>query len=85
MLHEEVEETEGRDEGADDAVGGRQRKDQQHPARDFKRDLKWWHNKQKQLTDPTRNIQQNAEEQFIKLNLWPRDTQKPCPFRKGHT
>ena len=40
MLHEEVEETEGRDEGADDAVGGRQRKDQQHPARDFRKDLK---------------------------------------------
>ena len=40
MLHEEIEEAEGRDEGADDAVGGRQRKDQQHPARDFKRDLK---------------------------------------------
>jgi hypothetical protein len=37
MLHEEVEETEGRDEGADDAVGGRQREDQQHPARDFKK------------------------------------------------
>jgi hypothetical protein len=37
MLHEEVQETEGGDERTDDAVGGRQREDQQHPARDLKR------------------------------------------------
>ena len=32
MLHEEVEESKGRNEGTDDAVGGRQGKDEQHPA-----------------------------------------------------
>jgi hypothetical protein len=37
MLHEQVQEAEGCDEGTDDAVGGRQREDQQHPARDFKK------------------------------------------------
>ena len=32
MLHDHVEQSEGGDEGADDAVGGGQREDEQHPA-----------------------------------------------------
>ena len=36
MLHDEVEQAERRDQRTDDAVGGRQREDQQHPGTDFK-------------------------------------------------
>jgi hypothetical protein len=83
VFHEEVEETEGGNEGADDAVGGRQRKDQQHPERDFKRDLKWWKSSKNSEQIPLETC--SCYEQFIKLNLWQRDAQKPGHWRIGHT
>jgi len=58
MLHEEVQETEGGDEGTDDAVGGRQREDQQHPARDFKKKNNDY--KSKQFADLIWSIKQDA-------------------------